>query len=124
MTPVSPSSLSRPPQSLNHGALLLLSQTFLVRRDGSAKPLVLCVHFPSLSEGSSEVLEYTIKEEKSSKYRPSALACDCAAAAQAADELHPVTTDRHSHWLEGLELEGGSVGEALSALGLFGQLLF
>ncbi|XP_023367313.1 ras and Rab interactor 3-like [Otolemur garnettii] len=41
---------------------------FLVRRDSSLKHLVLCVHFPSLKESSSEVLEYTIKEEKSSKY--------------------------------------------------------
>ncbi|KAF6132579.1 Ras and Rab interactor 3 [Phyllostomus discolor] len=41
---------------------------FLVRRDSSSKPLVLCVHFPSLNEGSSEVLEYTIKEEKSILY--------------------------------------------------------
>lgn len=46
----------------------LLSQTFLVRREGSLKHLVLCVHFPSLKDSSSEVLEYTIKEEKSSKY--------------------------------------------------------
>ncbi|XP_045678936.1 ras and Rab interactor 3 isoform X3 [Phyllostomus hastatus] len=41
---------------------------FLVCRDGGSKPLVLCVHFPSLNEGSSEVLEYTIKEEKSILY--------------------------------------------------------
>uniref|UniRef100_A0A9L0SCH6 Ras and Rab interactor 3 n=1 Tax=Equus caballus TaxID=9796 RepID=A0A9L0SCH6_HORSE len=39
--------------------------TFLVRRDSSSKQLVLCVHFPSPNESSSEVLEYTIKEEKS-----------------------------------------------------------
>ncbi|XP_023587516.1 ras and Rab interactor 3 [Trichechus manatus latirostris] len=37
---------------------------FLVRKDGSLKHLVLCVHFPSQNKGSSEVLEYTIKEEK------------------------------------------------------------
>ncbi|KAM6171023.1 ras and Rab interactor 3 [Erethizon dorsatum] len=41
---------------------------FLVRRDSSLKRLVLCVHFPSPSDGSSEVLEYTIKEEKSILY--------------------------------------------------------
>uniref|UniRef100_A0A8C2PGW6 Ras and Rab interactor 3 n=1 Tax=Capra hircus TaxID=9925 RepID=A0A8C2PGW6_CAPHI len=41
---------------------------FLVRRDSSLKHLVLCVHFPSLNESSSEVLEYTIKEEKSILY--------------------------------------------------------
>ncbi|KAL0601696.1 Protein GVQW1 [Plecturocebus cupreus] len=40
-------------------------QMFLVRRDSSSKHLVLCVHFPSLNESSAEVLEYTIKEEKS-----------------------------------------------------------
>uniref|UniRef100_A0A8C4PUL4 Ras and Rab interactor 3 n=1 Tax=Equus asinus TaxID=9793 RepID=A0A8C4PUL4_EQUAS len=42
--------------------------TFLVRRDSSSKQLVLCVHFPSPNESSSEVLEYTIKEEKSILY--------------------------------------------------------
>ncbi|XP_053784336.1 ras and Rab interactor 3 [Desmodus rotundus] len=42
--------------------------TFLVLRDSGLKHLVLCVHFPSLNEGSSEVLEYTIKEEKSILY--------------------------------------------------------
>uniref|UniRef100_A0A8D2AWP1 Ras and Rab interactor 3 n=1 Tax=Sciurus vulgaris TaxID=55149 RepID=A0A8D2AWP1_SCIVU len=41
---------------------------FLVRRDSSLKRLVLCVHFPSLNDGSSQVLEYTIKEEKSLLY--------------------------------------------------------
>ncbi|XP_021100476.1 ras and Rab interactor 3 [Heterocephalus glaber] len=41
---------------------------FLVRQDSSVKRLVLCVHFPSPSNGSSEVLEYTIKEEKSILY--------------------------------------------------------
>uniref|UniRef100_A0A2K6EF68 Ras and Rab interactor 3 n=1 Tax=Propithecus coquereli TaxID=379532 RepID=A0A2K6EF68_PROCO len=41
---------------------------FLVRRDSSLKHLALCVHFPSLHESSSEVLEYTIKEEKSILY--------------------------------------------------------
>ncbi|XP_062037234.1 ras and Rab interactor 3 [Lepus europaeus] len=41
---------------------------FLVRRDCSLKHLVLCVHFPSLHESASEVLEYTIKEEKSMLY--------------------------------------------------------
>ncbi|KAK2104642.1 hypothetical protein P7K49_018498 [Saguinus oedipus] len=40
-------------------------EMFLVRRDSSSKHLVLCVHFPSLNESSAEVLEYTIKEEKS-----------------------------------------------------------
>ncbi|XP_046936152.1 ras and Rab interactor 3 [Lynx rufus] len=42
--------------------------TFLVCRDSSLKHLVLCVHFPSLNDSSSEVLEYTIKEEKSILY--------------------------------------------------------
>ncbi|KAM5242631.1 ras and Rab interactor 3 isoform 2-T2 [Hipposideros larvatus] len=42
--------------------------TFLVRRESSLKHLVLCVHFPSLKESLSEVLEYTIKEEKSILY--------------------------------------------------------
>ncbi|XP_059543976.1 ras and Rab interactor 3 isoform X2 [Myotis daubentonii] len=42
--------------------------TFLVRRDSCSKRLVLCVHFPSLNAGSSEVLEYTVKEEKSILY--------------------------------------------------------
>ncbi|KAK1339438.1 hypothetical protein QTO34_020121 [Cnephaeus nilssonii] len=42
--------------------------TFLVRRDSCSKHLVLCVHFPSLNGSSSEVLEYTIKEEKSILY--------------------------------------------------------
>uniref|UniRef100_A0A8C3WHT0 Ras and Rab interactor 3 n=1 Tax=Catagonus wagneri TaxID=51154 RepID=A0A8C3WHT0_9CETA len=41
---------------------------FLVCRDSSLKHLVLCVHLPSLNESSSEVLEYTIKEEKSILY--------------------------------------------------------
>uniref|UniRef100_A0A8D0ZK90 Ras and Rab interactor 3 n=1 Tax=Sus scrofa TaxID=9823 RepID=A0A8D0ZK90_PIG len=41
---------------------------FLVCRDSSSKHLVLCVHLPSLNESSSEVLEYTIKEEKSILY--------------------------------------------------------
>ncbi|XP_053457602.1 ras and Rab interactor 3 isoform X2 [Nycticebus coucang] len=41
---------------------------FLVRRDSSLKHLVLCVHFPALNKSSSEVLEYTIKEEKSILY--------------------------------------------------------
>nr|XP_055217240.1 ras and Rab interactor 3 isoform X1 [Gorilla gorilla gorilla] len=41
---------------------------FLVRRDSSSKHLVLCVHFPSLNESSAEVLEYTVKEEKSILY--------------------------------------------------------
>ncbi|EAW81493.1 Ras and Rab interactor 3, isoform CRA_d [Homo sapiens] len=47
--------------------MLALGETsmFLVRRDSSSKQLVLCVHFPSLNESSAEVLEYTIKEEKS-----------------------------------------------------------
>ncbi|KAM4852958.1 ras and Rab interactor 3 isoform 2-T2 [Thomomys bottae] len=40
--------------------------TFLVRRDsGGSKHLVLCVHFHFLNDSSSEVLEYTIREEKS-----------------------------------------------------------
>ncbi|XP_058285475.1 ras and Rab interactor 3 isoform X3 [Hylobates moloch] len=47
---------------------LLQRQIFLVRRDSSSKHLVLCVHFPSLNESSAEVLEYTIKEEKSILY--------------------------------------------------------
>ncbi|XP_036887613.1 ras and Rab interactor 3 [Sturnira hondurensis] len=42
--------------------------TFLVRRDSGSKRLVLCVHFPSPKEGLSEVLDYTIKEEKSILY--------------------------------------------------------
>lgn len=42
--------------------------TFLVRRESSLKHLVLCVHFPSPKESLSEVLEYTIKEEKSILY--------------------------------------------------------
>ncbi|KAM8782530.1 ras and Rab interactor 3 isoform 2-T2 [Rhynchonycteris naso] len=42
--------------------------TFLVRQDSCLKHLVLCVQFPSLNESSSEVLEYTIKEEKSILY--------------------------------------------------------
>ncbi|CAH6849492.1 Rin3 [Phodopus roborovskii] len=41
--------------------------TFLVCRDSSRKCLVLCVHFPSLKDDSTSVLEYPIKEEKSSK---------------------------------------------------------
>ncbi|XP_045143713.1 ras and Rab interactor 3 [Echinops telfairi] len=41
---------------------------FLVRKDSGSKHLVLCVHFPSRGEGSPEVLEYTIKEEKSILY--------------------------------------------------------
>ncbi|XP_031990609.1 ras and Rab interactor 3 isoform X2 [Hylobates moloch] len=46
----------------------VLAGIFLVRRDSSSKHLVLCVHFPSLNESSAEVLEYTIKEEKSILY--------------------------------------------------------
>ncbi|XP_055144335.1 ras and Rab interactor 3 isoform X6 [Symphalangus syndactylus] len=46
----------------------VLAGMFLVRRDSSSKHLVLCVHFPSLNESSAEVLEYTIKEEKSILY--------------------------------------------------------
>lgn len=42
--------------------------TFLVRRDGSLKHLVLCVHFPSPKESSPKVLQYAIKEEKSILY--------------------------------------------------------
>ncbi|KAB1277419.1 Ras and Rab interactor 3, partial [Camelus dromedarius] len=42
--------------------------TFLIRRDSGLKHLVLCVHFPSPNESPSEVLEYTIKEEKSILY--------------------------------------------------------
>uniref|UniRef100_A0A8C5KBA6 Ras and Rab interactor 3 n=1 Tax=Jaculus jaculus TaxID=51337 RepID=A0A8C5KBA6_JACJA len=41
---------------------------FLVRRDSSLKRRVLCVHFPSQKDSSSEVLEYPIKEEKSILY--------------------------------------------------------
>ncbi|EPY81548.1 ras and Rab interactor 3 [Camelus ferus] len=44
------------------------AQTFLIRRDSGLKHLVLCVHFPSPNESPSEVLEYTIKEEKSILY--------------------------------------------------------
>lgn len=40
---------------------------FLVRRDGGLR-LLLCVHFPGLHEGASDVLEYAIKEEKSILY--------------------------------------------------------
>ena len=64
-------------------------QTFLVRRDSSLKHLVLCVHFPSLNESSSEVLEYTIKEEKSSEYHLPIL----PPTTQQQQMLHPVTTD-------------------------------
>lgn len=64
-------------------------QTFLVRRDSSLKHLVLCVHFPSLNESSSEVLEYTIKEEKSSEYHLPIL----PPTTQRQQMLHPVTTD-------------------------------
>ncbi|XP_074249556.1 ras and Rab interactor 3 isoform X2 [Saimiri boliviensis] len=49
---------------------------FLVRRDSSSKHLVLCVHFPSLNESSAEVLEYTIKEEKSISLLLPRLACN------------------------------------------------
>uniref|UniRef100_A0A8C2N0C8 Ras and Rab interactor 3 n=1 Tax=Cricetulus griseus TaxID=10029 RepID=A0A8C2N0C8_CRIGR len=38
---------------------------FLVCRDSSRKRLVLCVHFPSPKDNSTEVLEFPIKEEKS-----------------------------------------------------------
>ncbi|XP_040831070.1 ras and Rab interactor 3 isoform X3 [Ochotona curzoniae] len=41
---------------------------FLVRRDSGLKSLMLCVRFPPLNEGASEVLEYTVKEEKSMLY--------------------------------------------------------
>nr|XP_058148383.1 ras and Rab interactor 3 isoform X1 [Dasypus novemcinctus] len=41
---------------------------FLVCQDSSWKHLVLCVHFPSLTESASEVREYAIKEEKSVLY--------------------------------------------------------
>lgn len=41
---------------------------FLVCRDSNLKRLVLCVHFPSLKDSSTEVLEYPIKEEKSILY--------------------------------------------------------
>lgn len=64
-------------------------QTFLVRRDSSLKHLVLCVHFLSLNESSSEVLEYTIKEEKSSEYHLPIL----PPTTQRQQMLHPVTTD-------------------------------
>lgn len=50
--------------------LLLPFQMFLVCRDSNLKRLVLCVHFPSLKDSSTEVLEYPIKEEKSSKFSP------------------------------------------------------
>lgn len=75
MTSISLLSFEPPPTRWIHAAPSLL-QTFLVRRDSCSKRLVLCVHFPSLNAGSSEVLEYTVKEEKSSEYRPSALASD------------------------------------------------
>lgn len=48
---------------------------FLVCRDSSLKRLVLCVHFPSLKNTSTEVLEYPIKEEKSKIYCPSLCGC-------------------------------------------------
>ncbi|KAM6201513.1 ras and Rab interactor 3 [Rhynchocyon petersi] len=41
---------------------------FLVRKDSSSKCLILCVHFPSRTEGSPGVLEYSIKEEKGILY--------------------------------------------------------
>lgn len=47
-----------------------LAGMFLVCRDSSLKRLVLCVHFPSLKDSSPEVLEYPIREEKSSKLSP------------------------------------------------------
>ncbi|KAL1789817.1 ras and Rab interactor 3 [Sigmodon hispidus] len=45
-----------------------VSGMFLVCRDSSLKRLVLCVHFPSLKDSSTEVLEYPIREEKSILY--------------------------------------------------------
>lgn len=51
-------------------SLLLPLQMFLVCRDSSRKRLVLCVHFPSPKDNSTEVLEFPIKEEKSSKFSP------------------------------------------------------
>ncbi|XP_069853798.1 ras and Rab interactor 3-like isoform X1 [Dipodomys merriami] len=42
--------------------------TFLVRRDSGSKHLVLCVHFHCRNDSSSEVLEYTIREERSILY--------------------------------------------------------
>ncbi|XP_048217855.1 ras and Rab interactor 3 [Perognathus longimembris pacificus] len=44
------------------------ARTFLVRKDSGSKHLVLCVHFHFLNDSSSEVLEYTIREEKSILY--------------------------------------------------------
>ncbi|XP_074091536.1 ras and Rab interactor 3 isoform X2 [Macrotis lagotis] len=41
---------------------------FLVRRENNLKHMILSVHFPSLNETLSNVLEYTIKEEKSILY--------------------------------------------------------
>jgi hypothetical protein len=58
---------------------------FLVRRDSNLKHLVLCVHFPSLKDSSSKVLEYTIKEEKSSKTSSFSLLPPASAAAASAN---------------------------------------
>ncbi|XP_020855952.1 LOW QUALITY PROTEIN: ras and Rab interactor 3 [Phascolarctos cinereus] len=41
---------------------------FLVRRESNLKHMILSVHFPSLNETVSDVLEYNIKEEKSILY--------------------------------------------------------
>ncbi|XP_043836246.1 ras and Rab interactor 3 [Dromiciops gliroides] len=41
---------------------------FLVRRESNLKHMILSVHFPSLNETLSHVLEYNIKEEKSILY--------------------------------------------------------
>ncbi|XP_036591357.1 ras and Rab interactor 3 [Trichosurus vulpecula] len=41
---------------------------FLVRRESHLKHMILSVHFPSLNETLSDVLEYNIKEEKSILY--------------------------------------------------------
>ncbi|XP_074145752.1 ras and Rab interactor 3 [Sminthopsis crassicaudata] len=52
-------------------AQILQGQTtgiFLVRRESNLKHMILSVHFPSLNESLSDVLEYSIKEEKSILY--------------------------------------------------------
>ncbi|KAM9062654.1 ras and Rab interactor 3 [Sarcophilus harrisii] len=52
-------------------AQILQGQTtgiFLVRRESNLKHMILSVHFPSLNESLSDVLEYNIKEEKSILY--------------------------------------------------------
>lgn len=77
-------------------------QAFLVCRDSSLKRLVLCVHFPSQNESSKAVLEYTIKEEKSSKY-PSSLSGLQPHTSSATDATP--SNHRHSYQPGGLKLE-------------------